>query len=130
MKNILLVDDDAVIRRIAEITLTRIGNFNVKTSDSGANAIETLKTFIPDLIILDVMMPDLDGPTTFCKIKMLSHCADIPVVFMTAKVQKHEVQSYNESGVAGVIIKPFDPVTLSDEVRELYKHATMKKCVA
>lgn len=130
MNNILMVDDDATIRRIAEISLTRIGKWNVKTADSGTMALETLKSFVPDLIMLDVMMPEMDGPSVFKRIKIMDELANIPIIFMTAKVQKQEIQTYYDLGISGVIIKPFDPVTLPLEVRTIYDNATKKLQVA
>lgn len=118
IQKVMLVDDDTNIRIIAEITLADIGNWQVVLADSGTSAIETAKRERPDLILLDVMMPGMDGPTTLEK---LQECLDPmpPVIFLTAKVQSTEVEHYQSLGAAGVIRKPFDPVTLPDEIRAL-----------
>lgn len=126
----MIVDDDATIRRIAEISLTRIGKWNVKTAESGIKALALLESFSPDLIMLDVMMPDMDGPSTFRRIKILPQFSLTPIIFMTAKVQKHELQSYCDSGISGVVVKPFDPVSLPSEIKAIYEKAMAKACVA
>ena len=130
MKSILMVDDDATIRRIAEISLTRIGKWHVRTAHSGLDALAQLQDFTPDLIMLDVMMPEMDGPSTYNKIKSMPQFSRIPIVFMTAKVQKHELQAYFDSGISGVIQKPFDPVRLPVEIKEIYERAMIDRCVA
>ncbi len=116
IEKVMLVDDDANIRIIAEIALADVGNWQVVLADSGASAIETAQREKPDLILLDVMMPGMDGPTTMVK---LQECLDPmpPVIFLTAKVQSTEVEHYQSLGAAGVIRKPFDPITLPDEIR-------------
>ena len=130
MKKLLMVDDDATIRRIAEISLSRIGKWEVVTADSGFKALTALTEFTPDLIMLDVMMPGMDGPSTFRKIREIDAFKDIPIIFMTAKVQKHEVQTYFDSGISGVIIKPFDPVTLPAEVERIFRLSAASLSVA
>lgn len=130
MNNLLLVDDDPTIRRIAEISLTRIGKWNVTTAESGAKALQILSSVTPDLIMLDVLMPQLDGIATFARLKELSAIADVPIIFMTAKVQTHEIQQYYDLGISGVIVKPFDPIKLPAEVQKIYEHAKKKSRVA
>lgn len=93
--------------------------WTVKTVDAGAKALEIVEEFKPDLILLDVMMPGMDGPTTFKKIRENPALAHTPVIFMTAKGQPGEVESYCKLGAAGVISKPFDPMTLPSEIREI-----------
>lgn len=119
LEKILLVDDDPGIRRVAELTLQKIGKFQVLAVDSGHKAVESLRTYRPDLILLDVMMPKLDGPSTLAEIRLLPEFKDIAVLFMTAKVQRQELQSYYNLGIAGVIEKPFDPVLLPKQIRTL-----------
>lgn len=113
---VLLVDDDANIRFVAQMSLEGLTTWNIILAESGEEALTKAKSDVPDLILLDMMMPGMDGPTTFAKLKEETACAQIPVIFMTAKVQTHEVESYLELGAAGVIAKPFDPMKLADEI--------------
>lgn len=115
--HILCVDDEQDILSIAKTSLEAIGGFQVTCCNSGAEAIEWLKNEKPDLVLLDVMMPNMGGPSTLEQILGLPGCEDLPVVFMTARVQPKEVESYLELGAAQVISKPFDPMMLSDQVK-------------
>lgn len=115
---VLMVDDDPNIRRIAELVLTKVGGLNVTQASSGQEALSLLDTLSPDVILLDVMMPEMDGLTTFSKIRQTGK-ESVPIIFMTAKVQHHEVDNYKKIGAAGVISKPFDVKTLSDSVRKI-----------
>ncbi|MBC7997611.1 MAG: response regulator [Leptolyngbya sp.] len=110
-----MIEDDKNIRVIAEITLEAIGNWKVILCESGPAGIEAALREKPDLILLDVMMPGMDGPTTLTKLK---ECMDPmpPVIFLTAKVQSTEIAYYQSLGATGVVKKPFDPVTLPDEI--------------
>lgn len=119
LQKILMVDDDLSILMIAQISLTKVGMWQVKTVDSGIKALNEVDEFEPDLILLDVMMPGMDGPTTFKKLRENASFATTPVIFMTAKVQPSEVESYCQLGAAGVISKPFDPMTLPSDIRKL-----------
>jgi two-component system, OmpR family, response regulator len=119
IEKILLVDDDANIRLIAQIGLEDVPDWCVIEACGGAEALRKAGSEKPDLILLDMMMPDMDGKTTLARLKADGATAHIPVIFMTAKVQSHEIASYRALGVAGVISKPFDPVTLSDEIRRI-----------
>ncbi len=121
LSRILLVDDDDNIRTIAELSLE--DDFQVDIASSGQEAIEIAMVRPPDLILLDVMMPGLDGKATFGKFKEIPSLAAIPVVFMTAKVLTHEIDFYIELGAAGVISKPFDPMTLAEEVQTIWAHS-------
>lgn len=114
-----MVDDDLSILMIAEISLSKVGKWVVKTVDSGSKALALLPEYKPDVILLDVMMPGMDGPSTFQKLREMEATAKTPVIFMTAKVQTTEVAGYCELGAAGVITKPFDPLTLPTEIRQI-----------
>ncbi|WP_199221388.1 response regulator [Desulfonatronum sp. SC1] len=81
-----------------------------------------MKAFVPDLILLDVMMPDMDGPTTMRELRKIPDLANTPVVFLTAKVQPQEFSAYLALGAQGVIAKPFDPMKLADEVHAVWEH--------
>lgn len=119
IQKILMVDDDPSILMIAQISLEKVGQWTVQVVDSGRKALELLDFYKPDLILLDVMMPGMDGPTTFKKLQENQELMSTPVIFMTAKVQKNEVESYCNLGAAGVISKPFDPLTLPTEIRAI-----------
>ena len=121
LSRILLVDDDDNIRTIAELSLE--DDFQVDIASSGQEALDIALLRPPDLILLDVMMPGLDGKATFGKFKEIPSLAAIPVVFMTAKVLTHEIDFYLELGAAGVISKPFDPMTLAEEVQTIWAHS-------
>lgn len=115
----LLVDDEPDIRRIGLISLRKVGKLEVVEASSGLQALELAVTRRPEVILLDVMMPVLDGPSTFARLRANATIADIPVIFMTAKAQTHEVAALCALGAAGVIAKPFDPLTLPAEVHRI-----------
>ena len=119
IKKILLIDDEENIRLIAQIGLEDRPDWQVLSAASGEQGLALAIVEKPDLILLDVMMAGMDGKATLQKLKETPQIANIPVIFMTAKAQKHELDSYLNLGVLGVIIKPFDPLTLSSEVEKL-----------
>ena len=115
----LMVDDDADIRRIGQLSLVKVGRWDVELAASGTEAIAMAASAKPDLILLDVMMPGLDGPSTLSQLKSDPQTAGIPVIFMTAKVLSQEVEQYMSMGASGVIAKPFDPMKLPEEIRRI-----------
>lgn len=117
IEKIMMVDDEPHIRRIGELSLRGVGKWSVVLAGSGSEALELAKKEKPDVILLDVMMPGMDGPATLTKLREAEETAKIPVIFLTAKAQRHEVERYRLLGAAGVLTKPFDPMTLPDEVR-------------
>ena len=116
---ILLVDDDPDIGRIGTLSLERVGGFQVLLASSGAEALRKGQSERPDLILLDMMMPDMDGMATLSALRAQAETAAIPVIFMTAKVQGGEVERYLRAGARGVIEKPFDPLGLPAEVQRI-----------
>lgn len=122
IKKVLLVDDDQNIRFVVQMSLEGLTEWKVVTADSGKAALALAPVELPDLIMLDVMMPEMDGPTTFMKLQDNAELRSIPVIFMTAKVQTHELESYLNIGAAGVISKPFDPMTLPEEIKKILSH--------
>ena len=114
---VLHVDDEADIREIVDIALGLDPSLSVHGCASGAEALKAAADWHPDLILLDVMMPGMDGPTTLAHLRKNTETADIPVVFMTARAQTRELDHFRSLGAAGVITKPFDPMTLSASVR-------------
>ena len=121
IEKVLLVDDDPRIRKIAQISLQGVGKWNVRAVSSGFEALEAAASERPDVILLDVMMPEMDGPTTLARLRENAELASIPVIFFTAKVQKQEVDSYLALGAAGIISKPFDPMKLPSEIVEILR---------
>ncbi|MES2205420.1 MAG: response regulator [Pseudomonadota bacterium] len=117
LKNILYVEDDSDIQEVARVALEAVGGFTLKVCSSGQEAIEAIKSdFIPDLILLDVMMPQMDGRATLTELRKLPVVCNTPVIFMTVKVQPYEVNEYLSQGALGVIAKPFDPLLLSEKI--------------
>lgn len=121
LKNILYVEDEPDIQTVAQLALQTIGGFNVQLCSSGEEAVEKAPFIAPELILLDVMMPGMDGPDTFRALRAMPGMTGTPVIFMTAKTQAHEVAALIEMGALGVIPKPFDPVTLSDQITALWE---------
>ncbi|MBS1953989.1 MAG: response regulator [Cyanobacteria bacterium SZAS-4] len=119
ISKILLVDDDPSIRRIAQITLSSVGKFDVKIAKSGSEALSMLLEERPDVVLMDVMMPEMDGPTTLAKLRTMPGFADLPVIFMTARIQKHELERLGILGATGVITKPFDPLYLCSQIQAI-----------
>ena len=119
IRKVMLVDDDDDIREIGTMALSEVGQWQVVEAASGSEALTACERETPDVVLLDVMMPEMDGPTTFHSLRKLKSGKEVPIIFMTAKVQKHEVEGYLKLGAQGVIRKPFDPLTLPDEVRQI-----------
>ncbi len=117
---IMLVEDDPDIQIVAKLALETVGGFRVEICENGNQALAQMMSLRPDLILLDVMMPGMDGPTTLAKLREIKEAKDIPVIFMTAKVQQQELEEYQNLGALGVIAKPFDPMKLADQVREVW----------
>ena len=117
LKKILYVEDEPDIHAVAQLALESIGGFTLMVCSDGLEAIQKAEDFAPDLLLLDVMMPGMDGPTTLNTLRKNPAFADTPAIFMTAKVQSHEVADLISHGAIAVIPKPFDPMTLSEEIK-------------
>jgi two-component system OmpR family response regulator len=122
LKTLLYVDDESDIREIVEMALGLIDNLRVHTSASGELALGLIPTLKPDLILLDVMMPVMDGPTVFGRMRANPDHPKCPVIFVTAKALPREIAHYRELGAAGVIAKPFDPMELGRQVLQIWEH--------
>ena len=120
LQRVLYVDDDPDIREIAELALRDLAGFTVVVGSSGAEALELVRSFDPQLVLLDVMMPGMDGPTAMQQIHNDPTVGSVPVVFLTAKVQRDEVERYLRLGAVDVIAKPFDPLALGDQLRDIW----------
>lgn len=123
LNKILYVEDEEDIRTVAQLALETVGGLTLLPCSKGEQALQEGPDFAPDLILLDVMMPGMDGPATLAALRELDTLQDVPVIFMTAKVQPSEVQRYRELGALDVIAKPFDPMTLADQVRAIWNRA-------
>ena len=119
-QRVLYLEDVASIAEMAIMALEDIAGYEVVHADNGPDAIEAWKSFKPDLCLFDVMLPGMDGPETLARIRGLAAPVDVPAIFLTAKAQLHEQDAYLELGVLGVIIKPFNPITLGDEIDALW----------
>lgn len=115
--HVLVVDDEDDIRAIAEMSLARIGGFRVTCVADATEALVTMRAGVPDLLLLDNMMPGMSGPELAEVIRADERLADVPIVFMTARVSADDQQRYVDAGGCAFIAKPFDPMTLPDEVR-------------
>ena len=120
LERVLYVDDDDDIREVAELSLTAVAGLSVRLCSTGTEAVAAATAFQPQLIVLDVMMPQMDGPATLAALRADDATRAIPVVFLTAKVQRDEVERYRHLGACDVIAKPFDPMTLGDQLREIW----------
>lgn len=114
---VLLIDDEDDIRRIAKLSLTRVGGLDVVDAADGATGVALAGAESPDVILLDVMMPGQDGPATLAALRANPATAGIPVVFLTAKAMPEELQRLLKLGVRGVLNKPFDPMTLPGQLK-------------
>lgn len=121
LKKILYVEDEPDIQMIARVALENVGGFELLVCSSGAEAVEKAAAFNPDMFLLDVMMPGMDGPSTLAELRKIPQLANKPVMFMTAKVQPQEVEFLKSLNVADVIAKPFDPMGLANNIRESWE---------
>lgn len=118
MTKVLYVDDEPDIREIAALALGLDPGFEVRTAGSGREALEVMANWLPDVALLDVMMPEMDGPTLMQAMRGEPAFLSVPVIFVTARAQRSELQNFATLDAVGVIAKPFDPITLAAQVRE------------
>lgn len=121
LKRILYVEDQLDIQIIARVALESVGGFEIKVCSSGQEALDVAVAFDPELLLLDVMMPGIDGPTTLKALWEMPEIAGTPAIFMTAKVQPNEVEEYKSLGAIDVIAKPFDPMTLAEQIKTIWQ---------
>jgi CheY-like chemotaxis protein len=127
VKTVYLVDDEADIRTVAAMSLGTIAGWSIEMfAEPGAMLAFARGHAPPDVLLLDVMMPGMDGVTLLGRLREIDGYADVPAVFVTARAQRHEVQGYLDAGAAGVITKPFDPMSLPDRVRDLVREVRPK----
>lgn len=119
MLRILYVEDEADIRQVAIFALEE--DYILESCASGQEALDRAVVFRPDLVLLDVMMPGMDGPTTLQKLREIPELREVPVIFLTAKVQPREIEGLKAMGAVDVIAKPFDPMGLVEQIREIWE---------
>lgn len=122
---VLHVDDEPDIREVARLALELDPEFDVTTAESAAAALETIDDARPEVVLLDVMMPEMDGPGLFKVLRERTDTAHVPVVFMTAAAQNHTIDDLMSLGAIGVISKPFDPMSLAEELRHIILNPAM-----
>jgi CheY-like chemotaxis protein len=125
LERILYVEDEPDIRAVAKLAIEAVGGLGLELCSSGAEAIGRLESggVPPQLVLLDVMMPDMDGPTTLRRLRGIAGLETLPVMFMTAKIRSSEVAQLKALGAVDVIAKPFDPMTLADDIRARWARA-------
>jgi CheY-like chemotaxis protein len=121
LNRILCVDDDPDIQNLAKLTLEVIGGYIIEVCSSGEEALQKAVIFKPDLILLDIMMPGMDGPTTWQKLREIPETSTIPVIFFTAKAKPAEIAEVKAIGGLDVIIKPFSPMALPETIRKIWE---------
>ena len=121
LQRITYVEDEPHIREIVQLALEELGGFKLHVCESGMEALDTVPVFHPDLVLLDVMMPEMNGVQTFRSLRQIPGLVNTPIIFVTAKAQKHEIQQYKALGAADVIPKPFDPVSLPAEIQAIWE---------
>ena len=127
LTRITYIEDDPDIRAVTEMVLENLGGFTLNVCSGGLAALQSAPLFKPDLILLDVMMPGMDGIEVLNKFQNMPELAATPVIFMTAKAQRHEVEGYKQLGAADVISKPYDPMTLVDRIVEIWNRHQAEK---
>jgi CheY-like chemotaxis protein len=118
-KQVLVIDDDDGVREVIQICLEAVAGWNILTADSGNAGISVAEEKQPDAIILDVMMPYMDGPETFRRLQNNLKTQHIPVILLTAKAKISEQRQFRDLGVTGVITKPFDPQNLVQQIEKI-----------
>jgi len=120
LSKVCYVEDDQDIQRIVRLSLEKVGKMTVEVVSDPNSAVEAMKRFVPDLVLLDWMMPGMDGPTLFRKMRQIPELSALPVVFITAKASQSEMEELAALGAAGAISKPFSPKDLPDQLREIW----------
>lgn len=120
LTKILYAEDEADIREIAILAIEAIGGFEIAACGSGAEVLGLAKAFLPQLILLDVMMPTMDGLSTLQALKQDEQLKNIPVIFLTAKIMNDEIAHFKEMGAVDIIAKPFDPITLPTQIQTIW----------
>lgn len=123
LDRVLFVDDDPAIRDLIDVALGTVGGMTALGCASGHSALQEASSFDPQLVVLDVMMPEMDGPMTLNGLRDIEGLREVPAVFLTAKVHGEEVKRLKALGASDVLAKPFDPITLADALRNIWRKA-------
>ena len=122
LQRVLCVEDDPDIRTILELSLAAVGGLTVRCCADGREAVAAVPGFRPELVLLDVMMPGLSGPETLDLLRQLPEMQGVPVIFLTAKAMPDELEQLLQFGATGLIVKPFDPMTLPSDILPFWEH--------
>ncbi|MFC7737638.1 response regulator [Roseomonas sp. GCM10028921] len=123
LEHVLLVEDDPDIQEITRMALEMMGGFKVSACSSGQEAVDRAPGLQPDIILLDYMMPGMDGAVTLAALRAIPALSGVPVVFVTARAREEDTKAIRQLGAVGVIVKPFDPIDLPSQVRSLWEQA-------
>jgi len=123
MMRLMHVEDDGDIREVAKMALEFSGKFEVRQCASGEDAVEQIAGYNPDVLLLDVMMPGLSGPETLQQLRQIDGFQDTPAIFMTARAQPSEIEELKALSAITVVVKPFDPITLGDQIIDAIRQA-------
>lgn len=125
LKKILYAEDEPDIQAIVKAIIQAMSNYQIKICNNGQKLLDCVEEYNPDLILLDVMMPKMDGLGTFKHLQKNKKTKNIPVIFMTAKAQVHEVKNFSKTGVIGIITKPFDPMQLCFNIKNIWEKSIL-----
>lgn len=121
LKRILYAEDETDVQKVVRLIIRSMSDYDLKICDNGKLLLECVEDYNPDLILLDVMMPEMDGPTTYQNLQLNEKTKNIPVIFITAKAQIHEIETLKNAGVMGIITKPFVPMMLCSDIQKLWE---------
>lgn len=121
LHKIMYIEDERDIITIVQLALVDLGGFTLECCTSGKEALRIAPEFNPDLFLIDVMLPEMDGPTILKNLRQIPKFSNTPIIFITAKTQSHEIKEFYKLGVIDVITKPFDPLKLSDIIRSAWQ---------
>jgi CheY-like chemotaxis protein len=122
LRRVMCIEDDPDIRLVLDFSLRQLGGYELCLCESGEEALDAAPLFAPELVLLDVMMPGLTGPETLQALRARGLVDGVPVVFLTAKAMQGELEALMTHGVSGIIVKPFDPVSLPEDIRIYWQH--------
>ncbi len=126
---VLHVEDDTDIRDITQMALSITGDYDLLQCSSGEDALNQVEQFKPDVLLIDLMMPGMNGPQTLNRMRQIPSLSKVPAIFMTARAQSSDIENMYEQGAAAVICKPFDPISLGDQIKAVLKQTSIQRNV-